>query len=569
MGEWRIMTNVRSIRTSVVVVGAGPVGMTLALDLASRGVDVTVIEQRTQDALPRQRCNHISARTLEIFRRLGVADEIRETGLPADYPQDVAYVTALTGHELSRIRIPARADRFGSIGYADSGWPTAEPPHRCNQMYFEPILQRHMLASPHIRVFYGTEVIEVDQNEGRATALASILESGERLEVRAEYLVGCDGGQSLVRRAIGASFEGVSVISRTRSILVRAPDLISRLRNKPAWMTWFVNPDAFGCVVAMNGDDLWAFHVWLPADAPAFDSVDQASAIRAAIGADLEYEILSTDDWYGRRLVATRFRDRRMFVAGDAAHIWVPFAGYGMNAGIADAMNLSWQLAAVVQGWGGPGLLDGYEAERHPVTDQVSHHVMAIALKNLDIDVVRKPPPLLIEESSAGAALRNQVGAYLYDANIGQFACLGLNFGTYYDASPIVVYDGEPAPDYDLLTYVPSTVPGCRTPHLFMADGRSLYDAMGPGFTLLRSDPSVDVGGLERAARLRNLPFTVLDLDPSAAASIYDRKLVLSRPDQHVAWRGDCEPGDPGAMLDHVTGVKGSKNALVEFRSES
>ncbi len=176
MGEWRIMINVRSIRTSVVVVGAGPVGMTLALDLASRGVDVTVIEQRTQDALPRQRCNHISARTLEIFRRLGVADEIRDTGLPADYPQDVAYVTALTGHELSRIRIPARADRFGSIGYADSGWPTAEPPHRCNQMYFEPILQHHMLASPHIRVFYGTEVIEVDQNEGRATALASILE---------------------------------------------------------------------------------------------------------------------------------------------------------------------------------------------------------------------------------------------------------------------------------------------------------------------------------------------------------------------------------------------------------
>lgn len=543
----------REIRSSILIVGAGPVGMTLALDLASRGVHSIVVEKRPLDASPRQRCNHIAARTMEIFRRLGVASEIREAGLPADYPHDVSYVTSLAGHELTRIRIPARADRFGSTGYADSDWPTPEPPHRCNQMYFEPILQRHMLASPFIKVFYDTEVIASEQDDTGVTAQARVGKTGETLRFTAEYLVGCDGGQSALRRAIGASFEGAAVISATRSVLVRAPDLLKALANKPAWMTWFVNPDAFGCVVAMNGSDLWAFHLWLPHDASGFDAIDPEFAIRAAVGDNLDFEIISTDDWYGRRLVANKFRDRRIFIAGDAAHIWVPFAGYGMNAGIADAADLSWQLAGVINGWADPGMLRGYEAERRPVTDQVSRHVMAVALKNLDIDLIKNPPPALLADGPAGETMRAEVGRYLHDANVGQFACLGLNFGTYYEASPIIACDGEAPPDYDLLTYTPSTVPGCRTPHVWLDDGTSLYDALGLEFTILRSDPNADVSGLMAAAQRRGVPFRILDL-PDGARSIYGHKLVLSRPDQHVAWRGDSEPADPEELVDLVTG---------------
>lgn len=543
-----------AIQTSILIVGAGPVGMTLALDLASRGVKSIVLEKRALDAQPRQRCNHISARTMEIFRRLGVASEIRDAGLPADYPHDVAYVTALTGHELTRIRIPARADRFAGAGYADSSWPTPEPPHRCNQMYFEPILQHHMLASPLITAFHDTEMTEFGQDDAGVTVRARAGEMGETLLFKAEYLVGCDGGQSVVRKAIGAGFEGVSTVSRTRSVLVRAPDLLKTLRNKPAWMTWFVNPDVFGCVVAMNGVDLWAFHFWLPPGAPNFDAVDPGTAIRAAMGENLDYEIISIDDWYGRRLVASKFRDRRVFIAGDAAHIWVPFAGYGMNAGIADAMNLSWQLAGVINGWADPGVLRGYEAERHPVTDQVSRQVMALALKNLDTDLVKNPSATLVAEGPAGDAMRIEAGRYLHDANLGQFACLGLNFGTYYEASPIIAYDGGAAPGYDLLTYVPSTAPGCRTPHIWLGDGTSLYDVLGPEFTLLRFDLDVDLSGLKEAAERRGVPLRTLDLPGGDKRDIYGCKLVLSRPDQHVAWRGDAQPENPSELVDLVRG---------------
>lgn len=549
------------VDSDVLIVGAGPVGMVLALDLASRGVKVVVAERHAPDATPPPRCNHISARSLEIFRRLGLASEIRQAGLPGSYPHDVAYATSLTGYELSRIRIPSRDNRFGTTGYSDSDWPTPEPPHRCNQMYFEPILQRHVLETPNIRMLYRTEIEALTQDDTGVTARGRDLATGEAYEFRADYLVGCDGGSSMVRKTIGARFEGVDIVSGTRSILLRSPDFTAKRKVAPAWMTWVLNPRVFGCVIAMNGDDLWSFHMWMPTGVSDFESLDREQAIRASFGTDFEYEIISTDDWYGRRLVANKFRDRRVFICGDAAHIWIPFAGYGMNAGIADAMSLSWQLAAVVNGWAEPGLLDAYEVERQPVTEQVSRHAMALALKNLDTDFVKKPPAALEHEGPEGDAVRAEAGRFMYDANVGQFACIGLNFGTYYNSSPITAHDGEPAPDYDLTTYRPSTVPGCRTPHIWLNDGSSLYDRMGPEYTLLRSDPDVDVSGLVAAAADRGVPLQVLDLDPSEGGDIYRQKLVLSRPDQHVAWRGDAEPEDPLALIDLIRGAAHREHA--------
>ncbi|MDB5697699.1 MAG: monooxygenase [Alphaproteobacteria bacterium] len=542
------------ISSDIIIVGAGPVGMILALDLARRGVDVVVVEQHGEEAEPRKRCNHISARSLEILRQLGIASEIRDAGLPADYPQDVAYLTALNGYELSRIRIPARQDVYGSEGYDDSGWPTPEPPHRCNQLYWEPILQRHLLASPRIRTFYAVAIDEVAQDADRATARGRN-ESGEEMTFEARYLVGCDGGSSLVRKTIGARFEGQEVVSGTRTVYIKSDDLLGKLRNTPAWMTWFLNPTVLGCVVAMNGKDLWGFHFWLPAGEPDFDSIDPAEGIREGVGEDLDYEIVSTDDWYGRRLVADRFHDRRIFICGDAAHIWIPLAGYGMNAGIADAATLSWQLSAVIRGWAEPSILTAYEAERQPVTRQVSQHVMSLALANLDTERTKNPPPELFIEGPEGEAARAEMGRFFYDANVGQFACKGLNFGTYYDGSPIIAYDGEEAPEYGLSIYTPTTVPGCRTPHVWLDNGTSLYDALGLGYTLLRSDPALDVSELQAAAERRGFPLDLLDLSPSEAGDIYRHKLVVSRPDQHVAWRGDAVPADPIALVDLLRGA--------------
>jgi hypothetical protein len=321
------------------------------------------------------------------------------------------------------------------------------------------------------------------------------------------------------------------------------------------------------CLVALNGEDLWAFHFWMPPGNFDFASMVPETAIRAAMGADLDYELLSIDDWFGRRLVADRFRDRRMFICGDAAHIWIPFAGYGMNAGIADAMNLSWQLAGTLHGWGGTALLDGYEAERRPVTEQVSRQVMAIALENLGERVVNARADRLLGDGVQAAAERADLGAFLYRANVGQFACLGLNFGTYYDASPLLAGDGESAPPYGLSDYRPSTVPGCRTPYVALAEGGSLYDRLGSGFTLLRRGAVCPVDQLMTAAARRNIPLALVDL-PAEAAPLYDRALVLSRPDQHVAWRGNAVPADPEALLDIVTGHRRVAEAACGVKME-
>ena len=254
-------------------------------------------------------------------------------------------------------------------------------------------------------------------------------------------------------------------------------------------------------VYAIDGRERWLVHNYMKPGEGDFDEVDRDACLRTILGveADFKYEILSKEDWYGRRLIANKFRDRSAFIAGDAAHIWVPYAGYGMNAGIADAMNLSWLLAAHLNGWAPPSILDAYEAERWPITSQVSKFAMSHA----EAEIRRRGavPPDIEDEGPQGDRVRDEVGRLTYEINVQQYACAGLNFGTYYDASPIIAYDGAEHPAYTMNHYTPSTVPGCRTPHFSRADGSSLYDAMGPEFTLLRFDSGADVAALEAAAR--------------------------------------------------------------------
>ncbi|MEK7686981.1 MAG: FAD-dependent monooxygenase, partial [Pseudomonadota bacterium] len=283
-----------------------------------------------------------------------------------------------------------------------------------------------------------------------------------------------------------------------------------------------------------------------------FEAIDGDACLRHILGVDdlFDYELISRENWIGRRLLADRFRDRHAFVCGDAAHIWAPFAGYGMNAGIADATNLAWMLAGVIAGWADPAILAAHEAERWPITEQVSKYAMGTALA---LARARAEVPVDIEAAGpAGDAVRATLGRQLLDMHTPQFCCGGLNFGSFYDRSPIVAYDGEAAPAYTMDSFTPSTVPGCRTPHLWLEDGRSLYDAVGPGFTLLRFDRATEVTGLVEAAALRGVPLAVLDLAPQPP---YREKLVLSRPDQHVAWRGDALPADPLRLIDLVRGT--------------
>ena len=542
----------RNIATKVLIAGGGPIGLTMAMDLAWRGISVVVLESRAPGEPPSVKCNHVSARTMEIFRRLGVVQAVRNTGLPADYPNDVAFRTTTTGIELSRIPIPCRAERYTATGGPDTWWPTPEPPHRINQIYLEPVLFAHAKSLPNVQILNRTQLTGFEQSATGVTATAADLDGGEDLTVTADYMIGADGAHSMVRRRIGASLTGDPELEKRQSTYIRAPELLRATPTKPAWANTSLNPRRSANMFAIDGRETWLVHNYMrPGE--TFDSVDREYCIRTILGVGPSFpiEILAKEDWTARRMIANRFRDRRVFLCGDAAHIWVPNAGYGMNAGIADAMNLSWMLAGVLKGWASPAILDCYEIERMPITEQVSHYAMdtssALARQRGGV------PANIEEPGPEGDAARARVGQDAYDINVGQFCCGGLNFGSFYEDSPIIAYDGEQAPRYTIYDFTPSTAPGCRTPHTWLGDGISLYDAMGPDYTLLRFDPKVEVGNLLAAAEIRGVPMTLLDI--ATPERIYEQKLVLSRPDQHVAWRGNTAPADPIGLIDRVRGA--------------
>lgn len=539
----------------VFIVGAGPVGLVLGMVLARHGVDVILSERRGPDDPPSVKCNHVSARSMEVFRQLGINDLVRNAGLPEDYPNDVSYRTTTTGQEIARIPIPCRRDRYTATGGPDTWWPTPEPPHRINQIYLEPVLGRAARAMPGVRILYRHEASDFAQNGAGTTARLTDLDSGADRGVRARFLVGCDGGRSTVRRAIGARLEGDAVVQRVQSSFIKAPDLINRLAAPPAWAMFSLNPRRSGNIYAIDGRELWLVHNYLRPEEADFDSVDRDGSIRAilGVGADFRYEVLANEDWFGRRLVANRFRDRRIFICGDAAHLWVPYAGYGMNAGIADAANLGWLLAAHLAGWAPYAILDAHEAERQPITAQVSHfamnHAEAMARQRGGV------PAEIEQDTPGGARARAILGREAYELNVQQYCCAGLNFGYYYDRSPIIAYDGADHPGYSMGSFTPSTVPGCRLPHIDLGGGQSLYDLLGPGFTVIRRDPAAPITPLEQATAARGVPLTLVDLGPDQTDPAYSTRLMIVRPDQHIVWRGDALPPDPGALIDLLRGA--------------
>ena len=227
---------------------------------------------------------------------------------------------------------------------------------------------------------------------------------------------------------------------------------------------------------------------------------------------DFESEVMSKEDWFGRRLVSDKLQQGRVFVAGDAAHLWVPYAGYGMNAGLADASNLAWHLAAQLELWASPLALSAYQKERHPITEQVSrfamNHAHAMSKRRREI------PANLEDNTPEGEMARTTFGKDLYELNVQQYCCAGLNFGYFYDQSPIMLYDDEAAPDYSMGSFTPSTVPGCRAPHFWLAEGRSLYDELGKAYTLLclkPVEPSA-LAWLTNATAHARMPLKIMDL---------------------------------------------------------
>ena len=532
----------------VLVVGAGPVGLVAGIDLAQRGIDAMVVDMRTSFDPLTVRCNHISSRSMEIFRRLGFADKVRSGGFSDDFPHDVSIRLTTTGQEMGRIKIPGRQARLDGEKGPDSWWPTVEPPHRMNQIFLEPILQKVAEGTKGLRLCFDREVVGLkQQNE---TVVASINSSdGTARQITCRFLIGCDGGASLTRKQIGARFEGDAVIQRVQSSFIRAPGLTERMLAEPCWAVLNINPRRSGTVYTIDNDDRFLVHNYLRPD-EEFETLDRDRNLRIILGvdSDFEYELLRKEDWIGRRLVSDKMAEGRIFLAGDAAHIWVPMGGYGMNAGIADATGLTWLLDSRLKGWGGAAMLDAYAAERLAITRQVSHFAMETA--EMMIRNRAAVPPEIEEMTPAGHAARGWYGEQTRELNTPQYCCVGLNYGYYYDKSPIIIYDGEPHPPYSMDQYTPSTVPGCRMAHVTMEDGRSLYDHFGDGYTLVRTKPDAGLG-LMGAAGALDVPLAVVDLPPS---DLHGYALYLVRPDHHVAWRSQQEPDDPAWVLETVTG---------------
>ncbi|NVE01259.1 FAD-dependent monooxygenase [Massilia sp. BJB1822] len=546
--------------SSILVVGAGPVGMCAAIQAARRGIDVIVVEAKAEDAVADAKCNSVASRTLETLRRFGIAEQVRAVGLPDDYPTDVIYTTSITGPEMTRIPMPSRDERRQTpfpAGSPDEGWRSAEPYVRVSQRYSNQVLARLMHATPGITVLYNTEVLGHEQlaDEVKVQIRGA---DGSQSELRARYVIAADGGRSPVRHQLGIKLSGDAELGHMRSSLIHAPGLLALFNGRrPAWMSWVVNHHVKGVVVAIDGKDQWLVHRALPSGVRDFAALDADQSIRDVLGvdADFKYEVLQHEDWIGRRLVADRMRDRRVFLAGDAAHLWVPFAGYGMNAGIADGVSIAWLLSNVLQGWADPAMLDAYEAERQPITEQVSRYAMQSMMDTMEALGRNTPPASLSSRyNPAGLAIRRVMGGRLHKLNVPQFAPAGLNFGYYYDKSPLISYDGTSPPEYDMGSVTHSTVPGCRLPHFWIGPGVSVYDKLGPVYTLLRFDRTLDIEPLVAASAAAGMPLAVLDLPPRDNDAPFTHPLLVVREDQHVVWRGDVVPQDPGALVHLLCG---------------
>jgi 2-polyprenyl-6-methoxyphenol hydroxylase-like FAD-dependent oxidoreductase len=530
--------------TPVIVVGAGPVGLALAGDLGWRGVECVLIEQ-SDGSIYQPRMDLVGIRTMEFCRRWGLVGAVEASPYPRDLPQDNVYVTSLAGWELGR-------ERMATL---DAAKPPPESPQRrerCPQNMFDPILREFAAAQRSVTLRYRTRLVSFAQDADGVTAEVET-EDGTRERIRAQYLVGCDGGRSLVRETLGVGMVGTAALTYTTNVIFHCPGLVA-LHDKGRAYRFIIlgSEGTWSTIVAINGTDQWRFSI-IGGNEPREYTTDEIRAlIRRAVGRDFDYEILTVMPWVRRELVAERYGEGRVHMAGDAVHMLSPTGAFGMNTGIQDAVDLSWKLVAVLQGFGGPHLLASYDAERRPI----GHRNVREAAANFRRMTSPRPGPLIVEKTQEGDAFRQKLGAEFAEIMRHEWFTLGVHLGYRYVDSPICCPDGTSPPPDEPNRYVPSASPGCRAPHVWLAPGRSTLDLFGKGFALLGfGADTADVETLMAAARARRVPVTFTPIDHAEAAALYQRKLVLVRPDGHVAWRGDRAPYDALAVVDRVRGA--------------
>jgi 2-polyprenyl-6-methoxyphenol hydroxylase-like FAD-dependent oxidoreductase len=534
------------IETPVLIVGGGPVGLALALDLGWRGVECLLVDELERDGYrTHPRANLVNSRTMEFCRRWGVAARVKEVGTPPDYPHTAMYVTGMRGQLIARIERPAHG---GDKRIAF----TPEPPQRCNQIWFDPVLRERAEGFPSVRLRYRWRFDSFVQDEDGVTSEVTDLATGEKHTVRSAYLAACCGGRSPIRRLLGIDASEGEVLGAPLSVYFRAKNLWDRHDKGKGVLHFIVGATGVWATLnSLNGGDLW--RVTLHGGARAHgapESVDHKTILTRIVGTEFPYELISISPWVRRKLVTAAYRHGRVFLAGDCAHQNTPTGGYGMNTGVGDAVDLGWKLEASVQGWAGPALLDSYDAERRPVALRNVEE----ATRNFQLRSFAAIPEL-VEATPAGDAARKKLGDEILRHTARELLSDGIAMGYRYESS-VVCPDGSPAPAASVTDYAQTSFPGARAPHAWLRDGRSTLDLFGKAFVLLRLGRDAPaVAPLEQAAKRRAVPLETVSLDEAAARSVYQRKLVLVRPDGHVAWRGDVPPGDAAAIVAKITGA--------------
>jgi 2-polyprenyl-6-methoxyphenol hydroxylase-like FAD-dependent oxidoreductase len=534
-----------STRVAVLIAGAGPVGLALAIELAYRNIRCLVVEQ-TDGSVDFPTTNLANTRTVEHLRRWGFADRMRyESGYPTDYPRNYLFVTRMDGHEIARFDHPANGDPNSRSPYSPEGRLWISKP------YFDPVLHKHVATLPQVEVRYETSFESFQRTD--CAVIAEILDkkTGRTETVEADYLVGCDGGRSNIRRALGIQYEGVFSQGMNVAVLFRSP-LLQSITYGPAVMYQIINAQINGTIAAVDGKELWRLNI-RNVKQEQIDTLNAPEKLRHALGKNIPFELLDVRPWTGHCVVADKYQAGRVFLAGDAAHLNWPTGGFGMNTGVGDAVDIGWKLAAVLQGWGGGHLLDSYTAERKPIA---MINVNEAAEMRASYDNQTPFSPNIGEDNEEGKLLRDKAHAAIMRTRAKEFQhdSAGIELGYRYENSPICVADGTPAPELDHGLYVPSTWPGARAPHVWLKDGRSTLDLFGKGFVLLNFS-AANTSAITDAAKQVGLPLEVVTLNDEKVHETYERDLVLVRPDGHVAWRSDSVPATVNEVIDKVRGA--------------
>ena len=538
--------------TFIIIVGGGPVGLSAAIELGHRNVPAILITENLETA-KHPRCNNTNARSMEHFRRLGISEEIRANAPLAKYAPQVAFVTRFCGHEIGRIDL---SKYRSTTNVAGTEFQSSERSITISQLFLEPILKRNAELKKSVSVRFGFRMIGfVSTTDGVLVDVENI-QTGERFQISASYMIAADGARSPARRQFGIGMSGEDgqienafVAGSMLTYFIRAPSLISESGRKPANLTWILNHEIRAFVFSQDGGERWIVHYRIP-EGVDWKTVNHEKVLNAVFGKPVPYEIITSGPWAGGlALVADQYQAERVFFVGDAAHLFTPLGGFGMNTGIGDAINVSWKLAAIYEGWGGASLLDTYGVERRPIGLRNSR----LGVKCSQRKGAWQLPANIEDADEAGEQARRVFGEFAVVDDLEEYNTSGMQFGERYENSPIIFHQGA-APIADTWdNYIPIDHPGARVPDFKITETETFHDQLGDSYSLAIFSNDIDAKPFVDATASRGMPLKIVKCSPPS--HLYQCKLALVRPDRHLAWHGGAMPANALETVDRVRGA--------------